>query len=126
MEPFLGLDHVQVAAPPGCEADARQFYGELLGLVELEKPPLLAARGGCWFRLGAHELHIGVASDFVPATKAHLGIAVSSANALRDLAGRFEVAGVEVEWADPAEIVGRDRFHVHDPWGNRLELLANA
>jgi catechol 2,3-dioxygenase-like lactoylglutathione lyase family enzyme len=25
------LDHVQVAAPPGCEAAARAFYGELLG-----------------------------------------------------------------------------------------------
>lgn len=124
MEPFLGLDHVQVAAPPGCEADAWRFYGELLGLAEIEKPPLLAARGGCWFRLGAHELHVGVASDFVSATKAHPGIAVSSASALRQLAGRLESAGVEVEWADPAEIAGRGRFFVHDPWGNRLELLA--
>ena len=124
MNPILGLDHVQVAAPPGCEADARRFYGELLGLEELEKPPLLASRGGCWFRLGARELHIGVASDFVPATKAHPGILVSSAAALRDLAGRLESAGVEVEWADPAEIVGRDRVFVHDPWGNRLEFLA--
>ena len=124
--PFLGLDHVQVAAPPGCEVAARRFYGELLGLVEIEKPPLLAARGGCWFRLGAHELHIGVASDFAPATKAHPGILVSSADALRELARRLQLAGIEVEWADPAEIAGRDRFHVHDPWGNRLEFLAPA
>jgi catechol 2,3-dioxygenase-like lactoylglutathione lyase family enzyme len=126
MKPFLGLDHAQVVAPPGCEADARRFYGKLLGLVELEKPPLLAARGGCWFQLGAHELHVGVASDFVPATKAHPGILVSSASALRESARRLESAGVAVEWADPAEIVGRDRFFVHDPWGNRLELLAPA
>ena len=120
------LDHVQVAAPPGCEGEARRFYCELLGLAEIEKPPLLAVRGGCWFRLGAHELHIGIASDFVPATKAHPGITVSSADALRELARRLEAAGVAVEWADPAEIVGRERFHVHDPWGNRLELLAPA
>src|SRR6267154_619257 len=33
-----GIDHVQVAAPPGCEAEARAFYGELLGLEELAKP----------------------------------------------------------------------------------------
>jgi catechol 2,3-dioxygenase-like lactoylglutathione lyase family enzyme len=126
MESFLGLDHVQVAAPPGCEAKARRFYCELLGLVELEKPPMLAARGGCWFRVGAHELHVGVTSDFVPATKAHPGISVASSAALRDLAQRLESGGVAVEWADPAEIAGRDRFFVHDPWGNRLELLAPA
>lgn len=120
----FALDHIQVAAPAGCEGEARRFYGELLGLAEIEKPPLLAARGGCWFRLGAHELHIGVVSDFVPATKAHPGITVSPASALQDLARRLEGAGVAVEWADPTEIAGRERFHVHDPWGNRLELLA--
>jgi catechol 2,3-dioxygenase-like lactoylglutathione lyase family enzyme len=124
--PVLGLDHVQLAAPAGCEGDARRFYGELLGLAEIEKPSLLAPRGGCWFRLGAHELHIGVASDFVPATKAHPGIALSSASALRELARRFESVGIAVEWADPTEIAGRERFHVRDPWGNRLELLAPA
>jgi catechol 2,3-dioxygenase-like lactoylglutathione lyase family enzyme len=120
----VGLDHVQVAAPAGCEDEARRFYGELLGLDEIVKPPLLAARGGCWFRLGAPELHIGVASDFVPATKAHPGIVVSSASALREIARRLELAGVDVEWADPAEIAGRARFHTCDPWGNRLELIA--
>jgi extradiol dioxygenase family protein len=31
-----GLDHVQLAAPPGGEAQARRFFGELLGLAELE------------------------------------------------------------------------------------------
>ena len=46
------LDHVQVAAPAGCETPARRFYGELLGLVEIDKPAPLAARGGVWFALG--------------------------------------------------------------------------
>ena len=123
--PVVGLDHVQVAAPTGCEGAARRFYGELLGLEEIVKPPLPAARGGCWFRIGAHELHIGVAPDFAPATKAHPGIAVSSASALREIARRLELAGVAVEWADPAEISGRERFHTFDPWGNRLELIAH-
>jgi hypothetical protein len=48
-----GLDHVQVAAPAGCEAPARAFYGELLGLVELPKPGALATRGGVWFAVGS-------------------------------------------------------------------------
>jgi catechol 2,3-dioxygenase-like lactoylglutathione lyase family enzyme len=63
---IVGLDHVQVAAPDGCENEARRFYGELLGLEELEKPPLLAARGGVWFRVGAQQLHRRVAGGFVP------------------------------------------------------------
>lgn len=45
------LDHVQVAAPPGCEAKARWFYGTLIGLAEVDKPELLRARGGVWFGL---------------------------------------------------------------------------
>ncbi|MDQ6748668.1 MAG: hypothetical protein M3010_11270, partial [Candidatus Dormibacteraeota bacterium] len=58
------LDHVQLAAPPGCEAAARRFYGELLGLAELTKPEPLRARGGVWFALGVGELHIGVQDPF--------------------------------------------------------------
>ena len=119
-----GLDHVQVAAPAGCEDEARAFYGGLLGLEELDKPPLLAARGGCWFRAGDHELHVGVDSAFAPATKAHPGLAVDSRSALDELAERLGANGIPIEWADPAELGGRERFHVFDPWGNRVEVLA--
>ena len=124
--PITGLDHVQVAAPGGSEDAARRFYGELLELEELPKPPALAGRGGVWFALGEHELHIGVAQKFVPAAKAHPGIAVSSPDELDRLAARLEQADVEVTWADLNEIPGRLRFHVSDPFGNRLELLAPA
>jgi len=120
----VALDHVQVAAPAGCEEEARAFYGGLLGLSEIPKPPLLAMRGGCWFRAGSAELHVGVADDFVPAQKAHPGLGVDTARSLHGLADRLTAAGVAVEWADPAEIDGRERFHVRDPWGNRLEFVA--
>ena len=82
MRGVTGLHHVQVAAPEACEAAARRFYGELLGLPELEKPPPLAARGGCWFELGEGELHIGVEEPFRPAAKAHPALAVASPAAL--------------------------------------------
>ena len=60
MTPFVvGIDHVQIAAPPGCEPEARRFFGELLGLRELPKPPALAPRGGVWFQAGAPQLHVG-------------------------------------------------------------------
>ena len=118
------FDHVQVAAPEACEAAARGFYGGLLELEELEKPSGLAGRGGCWFRIGTQELHVGVEQAFRPALKAHPGFAAESVEALQKLADRLTAAGVEVVWADPAEIPGRPRFHAADPFGNRLEFLA--
>lgn len=119
-----GIDHVQLAAPHGCEAAARAFFGDLVGLEEIGKPPLLAARGGCWFRVGAHELHIGVADPFAPAEKAHPAFRVVSAEALHALAARLAGAGAAVEWADEREIPGVVRFFTRDPWGSRLEFLA--
>src|SRR5512132_1648865 len=61
---LAGIDHVQLAAPPGCETEARRFFGDVLGLPELEKPEPLRSRGGVWFRVGAQELHIGVDNHF--------------------------------------------------------------
>ena len=126
MTPVAGLHHVQVAAPPGCEEAARAFYGGLLGLPEIEKPPLLAVRGGCWFGLGAAELHVGVEEPFRPAAKAHPAFLVEPAGTIDDLVSALAGAGVEVRWADEAEIPGQRRFHVSDPWGNRLESIASA
>jgi catechol 2,3-dioxygenase-like lactoylglutathione lyase family enzyme len=112
-----GIDHVQIAAPPGCEAGARAFYGGLLGLTELPKPEALRSRGGCWFRAGAQELHVGVEEPFAPARKAHPGLVVVG---LDDLAGRLRAAGVEVTFDDM--IPGVRRLYTADPFGNRLEL----
>jgi catechol 2,3-dioxygenase-like lactoylglutathione lyase family enzyme len=113
----LGIDHVQVAAPEGCEEQARAFYGALLGLEELPKPESLRSRGGCWFRAGDQELHVGVDRPFVPARKAHPGLVVSN---LAGLAGRLAAAGIAVEEDD--SIPGAKRFHAADPFGNRLEF----
>ena len=124
--PVVALDHVQVAAPPECEDDARRFYGGLLGLEELPKPPLLAARGGVWFRVGTHELHVGVAEPFAPATKAHPAFLVPSVGALERLAAEVKGSGGSVRWADPEEIPGSTRFFVDDPWGNRIEVIARV
>ncbi|HEX9035152.1 MAG TPA: glyoxalase [Streptosporangiaceae bacterium] len=113
-----GLHHVQLAIPVGGEDVSRRFWGEILGLTELPKPPALAARGGCWFGGGGIEVHLGVEKDFVPARKAHPGILVS---ALTDLAARLEATGTAVIWDD--EMPGYDRFYSADPFGNRLEFL---
>ncbi|MGZ6696128.1 MAG: GNAT family N-acetyltransferase [Solirubrobacteraceae bacterium] len=118
---IVALDHVQVAAPGGCEEDARRFYGELLGLEELAKPAALRARGGAWFRCGKQQLHVGVQEPFAPAAKAHPALKVGSGAALEALAARLAAAGHRVAWEDDGA-----RFHTDDPWGNRLELLART
>ena len=112
-----GIDHVQVAAPAGCESEARAFYGGLLGLEELPKPKPLASRGGCWFKAGAQELHVGVEEPFTPARKAHPSFVVSD---LDHLAARLTAEGISVRFDDL--IPGTRRFETADPFGNRLEF----
>ncbi len=117
-----GLDHVQVAAPSGCEAEARRYYGGLLGLVEVDKPEPLRARGGAWFQLGDQQLHVGVDEAFEPALKAHPAIRITDPSSLNALAERLTTAGFPVTWDDA--LADARRFYSEDPWGNRIELLA--
>ena len=117
----IGIDHVQIAAPAGCEPAARQFFGELLGLTEIEKPEPLRARGGLWFSVGAQQLHIGVEDAFAPARKAHPALRVESGK-LDGIAECLTRAGYTVLWDDALERTRR--FYCEDPWGNRIELLA--
>jgi catechol 2,3-dioxygenase-like lactoylglutathione lyase family enzyme len=120
---ITGIDHVQVAAPPGCEDAARAFYGDLLGLAELTKPAELAARGGVWFACGGQQLHVGVQQEFTPATKAHPALSVSDADALERLVEQLQAAGHLATADVPAG--GGPRVHVRDPFGNRLELCVS-
>jgi catechol 2,3-dioxygenase-like lactoylglutathione lyase family enzyme len=113
-----GLHHVQIACPAGSEDALRGFYGGVLGMTELPKPPELASRGGVWFRSGGAELHLGVEEDFRPARKAHAGLTVSN---LDTLARRLVEAGYDV--VRDALFPGYRRLYTTDPHGNRLELL---
>jgi catechol 2,3-dioxygenase-like lactoylglutathione lyase family enzyme len=117
---ITGIDHVQVAAPPGCEAEARRFYGELLGLEEVAKPAGVADTGGAWFKCGNQGLHVGVQPDFTPSAKGHPGLAVSGEEELMKLAQRLVAGGAPIEWDERLE--GVMRFFTRDPWGNRIEL----
>lgn len=114
----MRLHHVQVSCPAGGEDAARRFYGAVLGLPEVEKPPVLAARGGCWFRDEGVEVHVGVEAEFAPARKAHPAFLVDEIDALAD---RVAAAGYPVTWNE--DFPGYRRFHTADGHGNRVELL---
>lgn len=120
---FVGLDHVQLAAPQGGEEQAREFFGGLLGLPEIAKPPALQGRGGVWFEVGPHQLHIGIEEPFAPALKAHPALRAAP-EALDSLAARLSAAGVKVAWDE--SLPDQRRFFTEDPWGNRIEVVALA
>ena len=112
------IEHVQLAMPPNEEELARSFYAGVLGLTEKPKPPHLAARGGVWFEQGDLKIHLGVESDFRPAKKAHPALLVEG---LDELISRCEQAGAPAVWDEPLD--GFRRAYVHDPFGNRIELM---
>jgi catechol 2,3-dioxygenase-like lactoylglutathione lyase family enzyme len=118
----LTFDHIQVAMPRGEEAAARDFYGRLLGLAEIPKPPALAARGGVWFQCGTQQLHLGVEEDFRPAKKAHPAFDV---DALEELARDLEAGGYRVV-VDSVQPEGGRRIFTEDPFGNRVELIQHS
>lgn len=112
---WRGIDHVQLAIPVGSEERAREFYVGVLGLSEVPKPAVMAARGGAWFEAGATVVHVGADPDFVPARKAHPALLVAGLEAF------VARTGLEARWSD--EITGTTRCHIDDPFGNRIELV---
>ena len=121
MPHIAGIDHVQVATPPGADDAARAFYGGVLGLAEVPKPAPLNASGGVWFTAGSAQLHIGGQAGFVPAKKAHPAFVVEDFDAYCAL---LRERGVEVR--DEAQVYGRRRAGIEDPFGNRVELIEAA
>ena len=120
---LTGIDHVQLAAPPGSEDEARRFFGELLGLAEIEKPEGLRSRSGVWFSVGERQLHIGIEAEFSPARKAHPAL-LAARGTLLELAERLINHGSEVTWDHG--IPETPRFYVPDPWGNRIEIVESS
>jgi catechol 2,3-dioxygenase-like lactoylglutathione lyase family enzyme len=117
---LVGIDHVQLSMPPGGEAEARRFYGSILGLREVPKPAELAGRGGCWFAgpVRGVALHLGAEPEFRPLARAHPALVVRELDAARLALAQ---AGVPSEDDDSGLPVRR--CYIRDPFGNRIELV---
>ncbi len=121
---IVSLQHVQMIVPAAQADEARRFYGEMLGLEEMQRPQSLsdAGRTGAWYRIGDQELHLRFETD--PDGKpglsdGHPALITSDLDGLRT---RLSAASFELEEAIPIE--GRERFFARDPGGNRIEFLA--
>ena len=115
------IDHVQILAPRGSEEQIRAFYGELLGLAEVEKPPELRPRGGVWYRGGDGPvlLHIGVEDNPPDGGRRHFAFKVDDVAATR---AYLEANGVRT--GEAPTVRGMPRFNGFDPFGNQIEFMS--
>lgn len=114
------LQHASVPMPPSGNADARRFYGDALGMREIQPPSTLAVMNLVWFTAGdgGDEVHCFAEETLGPNSPGqHLCLEVDDLDAYRT---RLAEHGFAVE--ETTEIPNRPRFFVHDPFGNRIEL----
>jgi catechol 2,3-dioxygenase-like lactoylglutathione lyase family enzyme len=115
------LDHVQICIPVGAEEEARAFYTDLLGFMEIEKPEALKANGGLWYKVGDIELHIGVEDRDGYNSKSHPAFEIENIDEVRRY---LEENGVPTK--DEKPIPGVKRFSFRDPFRNRIEFLSRT
>lgn len=118
----VALSHVNVTVPADVEAAAKEFYGTVLGLKQVPKPPGSRQNMGAWYELGGVQLHLSV-EESVPnaASDRHICYVVPDIGvAQRHLSD----AGTQII-SDPRPISGVNRFYVRDPGGNLIEITEN-
>ena len=116
---ITAIDHVQITVPPEHERAAKKFYGELLGLAEIDKPAELKPRGGAWYRLGSTQLHLAIDPGASGAgSRRHVCLAVDDLEGARTA---MTAAGLKVI-DEPIQADGLARFFLRDPAGNRVEI----
>ncbi|MCR2822702.1 VOC family protein [Lederbergia panacisoli] len=115
---FKAIDHIQLAAPKGCEEEARRFFNGILGFEEIEKPDTLKKNGGVWFAYGNIQIHVGIEEPFSPAKKAHPAFEVENIEGLKQ-----HLLENNVKIIEDNNLPGANRFYVSDPFGNRIEVL---
>ena len=116
---ILGLHHAQITIQKGAEEEGRNFYCNILGLKEIEKPVSLQGRGGFWLQVGDKEVHVGTEDGFDRlTTKAHLAYQVEDVTYWRRV-----LMENNVEILDSVPIPNFERFEFRDPFGNRVEII---
>ncbi|MEK4425212.1 VOC family protein [Solibacillus sp. FSL K6-1523] len=116
---ILGLHHAQITIPKGAEEECKNFYCNLLGLEEIEKPVSLQGRGGFWLRVGDKEVHVGTEDGFDRlSTKGHLAYQVEDVSYWKSV-----LVENNIKILDSVPIPNFERFEFRDPFGNRVEFI---
>ncbi len=112
---FTQLDHVSVIITN--VERSRRFYRDVLGLQEIPKPRTFDFVV-LWFDLGAMHVHLLLKDKADAISGRHFALRVADVAAARTW---FAEQGVEIQETTP--IPGADRFFIHDPDGNRIEII---
>jgi len=110
------LDHVTVQITD--VARAKKFYGEVIGLEEVERPESFDF-SGAWFRTPNALIHLVSQEKADAASRRHFCLWVAD---VKGAAKMFETAGYPAQWNTKNKIPGIDRFFVYDPDNNRIEI----
>ncbi|HVS35936.1 MAG TPA: VOC family protein [Gemmataceae bacterium] len=109
------IDHVSVVVTD--VERSRRFYRDLLGLKEMPKPRTFDFVV-LWFDLGNMHIHLLLKDKEDALSPRHFALRVADVAAARTW---FAERGVEMQETTP--IPGADRFFIHDPDGNRIEII---
>ncbi|MEK3723645.1 VOC family protein [Paenibacillus sp. FSL H8-0034] len=116
---IIGFHHAQITIPQGQEDEAKDFYCQVLGFKEIQKPQSLIGRGGFWVQVGNQELHIGTEDGVDRSkTKAHLAYRVEDIKKMEEVLKHHGISLLE-----SVPIPGYERFEFRDPFGNRVECI---
>src|SRR5262249_47538451 len=109
------IDHVSVVITD--VERSRRFYGGLLGLTEIARPRTFDFVV-VWYDLGNQHLHLLLKPEADTVSPRHFALRVADVNEAR---AYFRTQGVAIDETTP--IPGADRFFVHDPDANRIEII---
>jgi catechol 2,3-dioxygenase-like lactoylglutathione lyase family enzyme len=109
------IDHVSVIITD--IERSRHFYRDLLGLKEIARPRTFDFIV-VWFDLGYQRLHLLLKDRPDTLGPRHFALRVADVMQAR---AYFRERGVLIDETTP--IPGADRFFIHDPDGNRVEII---
>lgn len=122
MATVLRLQHASVPMPAGGADAGRKFYGEALGMTEVQHPEGMGTGPFVWFKAGedGHEIHLFTEEGHSERSSGqHFCLQVDNPDEVRQ---SLREHGFPTN--DTAPIKNRPRFFTQDPFGNRVEIAA--